>query len=193
MVVLHRKDVKTDMSFIGCFFVALLFVVSGCYHQQGNEYIVAVCREEMMEISVPVAFINQDGDTVIPFGKFRCWQTDTIRKYGFVLTESDSRLIAIDKSGKELFEAYIFDNGPDYTQEGLFRIMKNGKVGFANEEGQVVIPPQFACAFPFENGKAKVTFTCNVIPDGEYHISKSDTWFFINKSGNKIPDSLIIK
>lgn len=184
---------KTAMNFIRYFFVALLFVISGCHHHRGNEYITAVYREELVEIGVPIAFINQDKDTVVPFGKFRYCQADTIRKYGFVFAEDDSRLIAIDKNGKELFEAYIFDNGPDYTQEGLFRIMKNGKVGFANQEGHIVIPPQFACAFPFENGKAKVTFTCNVIPDGEYHIPKSDTWFFIDKSGNKIPDSLIIK
>lgn len=52
------------------------------------------------------------------------------------------------------------DNGPDYVKEGLFRIMdEKGLMGFADSSGHIIITPQFKFAYPFEGGKAKVTFT----------------------------------
>ena len=48
------------------------------------------------------------------------------------------------------FKAYHFDNGDDYFCEGLQRIVDdNGRIGFADSTGKVVITPQFAFAFPF--------------------------------------------
>ena len=52
------------------------------------------------------------------------------------------KVVAIDRNERILFEAYLFDNGPDYTSEGLFRIIHDGKIGFANENGEVVIAPR---------------------------------------------------
>ena len=50
---------------------------------------------------------------------------------------------------KELFYVFKYDNGPDYIQEGLFRIMnEDGLVGFADSLGNVVIKPQFKFAYP---------------------------------------------
>ena len=45
---------------------------------------------------------------------------------------------------KNFFYVFKYDNGPDYIQEGLFRIMnEDGLVGFADSLGNVVIKPQF--------------------------------------------------
>src|SRR5688572_27508625 len=105
------------------------------------------------------AFINEKGDTVIPFGRYAEAFTDTIRTFGSVY-DTAAGFIGIDMSGKTLFEIYQFDNGPDYVEDGLFRIIKDGKIGYANELGDVVIEPQFSCAHPFENGQAKVALNC---------------------------------
>ena len=81
---------------------------------------------------------------------------------------------------------FPFDNGPDYAADGLFRIMTNNKIGYADEAtGKVIIKPQFDCAFPFENGVAKVGLNCTTHSDGEHSYWTSDNWFYIDKKGKK--------
>ena len=54
------------------------------------------------------------------------------------------------------YTAYQYDNGADYVREGLYRIVDaQGKMGYADEQGRVVIAPRFAFGFPFEQGRAK--------------------------------------
>ncbi|NJO90703.1 MAG: WG repeat-containing protein [Chloroflexia bacterium] len=97
--------------------------------------------------------------------------TDTIKTFGVVVDEN-SRFIAIDKGENVLFEVFRYDNGPDYFSEGLLRIVKNGKIGYANEQGKIVIEPQYDCAWPFANGKASVSNSCKVEKDGEHEIGQ---------------------
>lgn len=53
--------------------------------------------------------------------------------------------------------------------DGLFRIVgKNGKIGFADTCGVIVIPPVFSYATPFHNGEAKVSFGGKNEKQGEY-------------------------
>lgn len=89
----------------------------------------------------------------------------------------------INNAGKELFEVYKIDNGPDYVSDGLFRIVgKNSKIGFADTCGAIVIPPVFSYATPFHNGEAKVSFGGKNEKQGEYQSWKSNLWFLIKKS-----------
>jgi hypothetical protein len=63
----------------------------------------------------------------------------------------------IDPSGKVIAKAYAFDNGPDYFQEGLARIVgPDGKVGFIDDKGVIAISPRFEKAFQFCHGKVEV-------------------------------------
>ncbi|HVK86479.1 MAG TPA: WG repeat-containing protein [Kofleriaceae bacterium] len=62
----------------------------------------------------------------------------------------------IDPVGKPIALAFLFDNGPDYYQEGFFRITAGGKHGFMNDRGQIVIAPQYDTAWAFCHGKARV-------------------------------------
>lgn len=91
----------------------------------------------------------------------------------------------IRNSKKEvLCEIFPFDNGPDYPSEGLFRIVKNGKIGYADEYSlAIVIAAQYDCAFPFESGKAKVSNKCQTKKIDEYEIWESEDWQYINKQG----------
>ena len=67
---------------------------------------------------------------------------------------------------------------------------RSKKIGYATPDGKVLIEPQFAYGYPFENGKAKVTYkgTQKAVENsqGEYHYWDSDDWFYIDKQGNKI-------
>ncbi len=92
--------------------------------------------------------------------------------------------VILDKQNKEIYEVFPFDNGPDTPSEGLIRIVKNGKIGYADANTYaVVIPPQFDCAYPFEKGKAKVSKNCKTIKEGEHSIWESDAWQFVDKKG----------
>ena len=108
--------------------------------------LTAHTTEPYLEVGVPVCYLNERGDTIVPYGKYRYCQTDTIKKIGFVYENKpkDARIICINDAGKELFYVFKYDNGPDYIQEGLFRIMnEDGLVGFADSLGNVIIEPQF--------------------------------------------------
>lgn len=108
--------------------------------------LTAHTTEPYLEVGVPVCYLNERGDTIVPYGKYRYCQTDTIKKIGFAYENKpkDARIICINDAGKELFYVFKYDNGPDYIQEGLFRIMdEDGLVGFADSLGNVIIEPQF--------------------------------------------------
>lgn len=81
---------------------------------------------------------------------------------------------------------FQFDNGDDYLVEGFRRIVLNGKIGYVDQNDNIIIKPQFKCAWPFENGKAKVAFECTEKADGEHTQWLSDSWFYIDTKGNNI-------
>lgn len=152
-----------------------------------NGSLIARTTEKHLEVGVPVCYLNEQGDTIVPYGKYKFCQTDTIRNIGFVYEDKqDARIVCIDNQGKELFYVFKYENGPDYVREGLFRIMDDkGTIGFADSLGNVVIKPQFKFAFPFEKNRAKVTFTGEekTIFNGEHHEWISNEWQYINKKG----------
>ncbi len=129
-------------------------------------------------------YMNSKGDTIIPVGKYSFCLSDTIKEIGFVLSKENG-FICIDKKDHFLFQVFNYDNGPDYPSEGLFRIVENGKIGYANLHGKVVIEPQYKCAWPFENGKAKVSYNCNITKKGEYNFWEDGDWFYIYRKGKK--------
>jgi WG containing repeat len=96
----------------------------------------------------------------------------------------DGKWVIMDSQKTTLYEVFIYDNGPDYPSEDLIRVLKNGKIGYADAKTYtIVIPPQFDCAFPFENGKAKVSNQCKTVKDGEHSIWESETWQYVDKMG----------
>lgn len=153
-----------------------------------NGSLIAHTTEKHLEVGVPVCYLNEQGDTIIPYGKYKFCQTDTIRHIGFVYeNRQNARIVCIDNQGKELFYVYKYDNGPDYIREGLFRIMdEDGWIGFADSLGNVVIKPQFKFATSFENGKAQATTSGDAINDGEHSFWKSDEWQLIDHKGDKM-------
>lgn len=154
--------------------------------------LIARTTEKHLEVGIPVCYLNECGDTIVPHGKYRFCQTDTIRNIGFVYeNRQNARIVCIDNQGKELFYVFKYDNGADDVKEGLFRITDDkGLIGFADTLGNIVIKPQFKFAFPFKNGKAKVTFSgeSKDVPDsnGEKHYWDSSDWYYIDKNGKML-------
>ena len=79
-------------------------------------------------------FLQRVWDTIIPFGKYLICFTDKFDKFAIV-SAPDKGIIGIDRKENILFNVYVFDNGPDYPSNGLFRIIKDGKIGYADMNG----------------------------------------------------------
>ena len=77
----------------------------------------------------------------------------------------------------------------------MCKVLKNGRIGFINTEGKMVIEPQFTGATDFHNGIAAVTFAekrmADILGDeitslkGTALVSEAE-WGFIDKEGNWI-------
>lgn len=99
-------------------------------------------------------YINENRDTIVPFGKYSNCYTDTIKTIGFV-SKHKNGIFAINKMDSILFKVYPFDNGPDYMQCGVFRILDNNDlIGFADINGNIIIKPKYANIFAFSEGLA---------------------------------------
>ena len=97
---------------------------------------------------------------------------------------TNGKWVIMDSKKTTLYDVFPYDNGPDYPSDGLIRVVKNGKIGYADAKTYaIVITPQYDCAFPFENGKAKVSNNCKTVKDGEHSIWTSDAWQFVDKKG----------
>lgn len=150
--------------------------------------------KDIAYLGVPAGYVNSRGDTIVPIGKYLHCYTDTIRRFGVVAQQAKDRqnkhdvLIAINARGRKLYNVHLFDNGPDYPCQGLFRITNDrGLIGYADTTGRVVIRPQFEAAHYFSNGEASVARKATVVQDGEYSLWESDEWFVIDLKGRKIP------
>ncbi|HMQ48538.1 MAG TPA: WG repeat-containing protein [Saprospiraceae bacterium] len=167
------------------YFLLLALAFTACTHPTSTEH---TDTNPWLLVEDPdtgqTGYRDDNGETVIPTGKYAMCLTDTFRTHAVVLLHNDGKWVVIDRQENVLYEVFPYDNGPDYPSEGLFRIVQNGKIGYADADTYaVVIEPQFDCAYPFENGKAKVSQQCQTIKDGEHSVWESDTWQYIDKEG----------
>ena len=140
-------------------------------------------------------YMDQDGKIRIELGKYYPCYTDTLYNYAIVYKEGCG-LVAIDRNEKVLFNVWVVDNGPDYPSEGLFRIVKDGKIGFANTDGEIVIPPRFDAVYPFQDGTAAFCVGCNTEKDEllpQYTVWSGGLWGFIDTAGAVIAEPVYHK
>ena len=149
-----------------------------------SDYLIRIPQNEY-ELGEPFGFINSNNDTIIPVGKYYGTLTDTLKTFA-VIFDANNEIIGVNKQGQVLFEIFKYDNGPDYLAEGYFRVLRNGKIGYANKNGEVKIKCQFDCDYPFENGKAKVSKDCIEVEEFEYSRWESENWYFIDKEGKVV-------
>lgn len=133
------------------------------------------------------AYVAASGDTVIPFGRYPMCQTERFDRLALVLKPGVG-WVGINQREEVLFNAFIFDNGPDYSQEGLMRIVNTaGLVGYADTAtGRVVLPPRYEAAFPFDSGRAQVGRRCRLETDGEHSWWNCAEWYYIDHRGQRV-------
>lgn len=164
---------------IGFLLIGLLSCKMGNNNGLGDNDILILKHNDSTSM---YAYYDKSGNKVL--GDYRMAFTDTLKDYGIV---ADSGFILIDKTGKHLYNIFPYDNGPDYTSDGLYRIIDNGKIGYVDSAtSTMVIPPMYECAWPFESGTAKVSDNCSKIQDGEHWTWESNDWYYIDKKGIRI-------
>ncbi|MFA9370524.1 MAG: WG repeat-containing protein [Labilibaculum antarcticum] len=194
------------------FIAILIFTFSSCRHKiereitnyeyfditeskmLSKEILSAITNEEYLQYGSSVAYVNEKGDTIIPFGKYAYYGTDTFVHFANVMVHpNDStygRQVGINRHLKILFDIVMFDNGPEPFKEGLIRILRNGKMGYANEYGEIVIPCIYDYAKWIHDGEAEVTFDALEFRDMDEHLRvESDEWFLIDMNGKKIKNA----
>lgn len=156
---------------------------------------ISFAQEDILEYQYdPVAdkgigFVNSKGEIIIPADKFGHVYESRLDKITFVLFKDGPKgIYAINRKAEPLFEVFCCDNGPDTPQEGVFRIIENGKIGYANMDGEVTIRPQFDFAWPFQkcgyavfNMGGKQTL-CDDTRDRHWKM-EGGKWGIINKEG----------
>lgn len=131
----------------------LLFISMNIYAQDDKLYIYYYPNFE--DVDATLGYVDSSGKVVIPAGKYPYIFTAEFDKIAFVLLKDRKGVYAIDKNEKILFQVCSYEIGPDIVSNGLFRIIENGKIGFANMNGEIVIKPRFQFVYPFqENGFA---------------------------------------
>ena len=131
----------------------LLFISMNIYAQEDKLYIYYYPNFE--DVDATLGYVDSSGKVVIPAGKYPYIFTAEFDKIAFVLLKDRKGVYAIDRNEKILFQVCSYEIGPDIVSNGLFRIIENGKIGFANMNGEIVIKPRFQFVYPFqENGFA---------------------------------------
>jgi len=140
------------------------------------------CKENGEKCS----FVNSKGRTVASPGKYDSIYTDTFVTYAFVRATAGSSWKAINRKGDHLYDAYPFEK-PDPLSEGLFRFTREGRIGYANATGEVVVPAAYSYAEPFKNGKARIGVICQPVSDTNDPITwQCNEWFYIDKTGRQV-------
>lgn len=107
-------------------------------------------------------------------------------KKGVAFVATKDGWFCIDSKGKQLLKPFIFDNGPDYFEDGFARFEENGKIGFFDEACQKVIPADFDFAYPFQSGFAKVCNGCKTTKVGEHSMISGGKYGKINRKGQLV-------
>ncbi|NDA64129.1 MAG: WG repeat-containing protein [Chitinophagia bacterium] len=132
--------------------LTILFLTSCFYEQKTRDYLISfsdtTTGEELM------GYKDKFGKIIID-AKYTHVYTDTL--YSMAIVLKNWEWVGIDKSENVILKSFIFDNGPDYLQEGLFRFIENNKIGFADIDGQKIIKAKYDFATPFDNGLSEYT------------------------------------
>jgi len=130
----------------------ILFLTSCSYGQKSRDYLTSFSNT--IKGNELIGYKDRFGKVIID-AKYTHVYTDTLYLMAIVLQNSE--WLGIDKNENVILKPFIYDNGPDYIEEGLFRFVENNKIGFADIDGRKIIKAKYDFAKPFENGLSEYT------------------------------------
>ncbi|MGB4775209.1 MAG: WG repeat-containing protein [Daejeonella sp.] len=137
--------------------LTLLILTTLAFGQKNKDYLVSYTDSGSGQELI--GFKSIKGEVIIS-PKYSYTYTDTL--YSMAIVHKDGEWLGIDRNEKVLLEPFIYDNGPDYVKEGLFRFVENRKMGFANMKGEKIIPAKFDFVTPFADGISEYTLGGNI-------------------------------
>ncbi|KUG29397.1 hypothetical protein ASZ90_000709 [hydrocarbon metagenome] len=105
---------------------------------------------------------------------------------GTAFAVSEEGWVCIDRQGRTLLKPFLFDNSPDEFQGGLARFVEEGRIGYFDRAGRVVIPADYDFGLPFEKGLAAVCRECIREYHGEHYTVVDGTWGCVDKRGRLV-------
>lgn len=94
----------------------------------------------------------------------------------YKLIQNNEGWVYVDRDNRLILRPYIFDNGPDYVEEGLARFIENGKMGFHDQALNIIIPAKYDFVYPFEKGTAQAGTNCTTQQHGEHSSVSCEKW-----------------
>jgi hypothetical protein len=176
---LHGLKKTIKMCF--CLFLGLFGVFSPSAHAQQSPFLV------FQDASSELYGFKDAKDTVRIPARYTYYMYDTFYTWQLNFVVSDTGWVAINAKGEHLFRPFLFENVPEGGPlDGMYRVEHRGKIGYANAEGKIVIPPQYPCGYGFANGKANVALECQTLHEGEHYRWESNDWFYIDKYNRRV-------
>lgn len=167
--------------------LALLFIVSVQVPAESHSL-----KEFQDKKTQLYGFKNYKGKVVIK-PQFQMVLTPSNTAELLIPVLKDGHWYRMDEKGDLKFEAFFYDNGPDYYEHGLTRFVKDGKVGFHNRSGYIMIEPIYDFASPFnEQGYSKVCLGCRTKQEsvGEgadaHQVLEGGAWGMIDLNGKTV-------
>lgn len=154
-----------------------------------TKVVVAPLKLTPFEQNGAFGYQDPQGNMVIP-PKYK--MAHDFNSSGIAAVLDEKGWTYINDKGENLVRPFYFDNGPDYFIEGLARFEANGKMGFFDESGQIVIPAKFDFVGPFSAGLARFCMGCQIRPmkGGDSHDNHTELvgghWGIINSQGKNV-------
>ncbi len=132
--------------------LTILLLRSCSYGQKSRDFLISFSDTTTGEELI--GYKDKFGKIIID-AKYTHVYTDTL--YSMAIVLKNWEWVGIDKGENVILKPFIFDNGPDYLEEGLFRFVENNKIGFSDIDGRKIIKAKYDFATSFDNGLAEYT------------------------------------
>ncbi|MCP4520737.1 MAG: WG repeat-containing protein [Cytophagales bacterium] len=131
-------------------------------------------------------YYSADGTEVIPKGKYADCLTDTFTVMARVYDGVDHKFVGINRQEEVLFTIYSTGIYSDTPSEGLFRIIEDDKMGFADLKGNIIVSPKYSAINAFTNGLAAFCEGCEKEYMGDEIEYINGKWGVIDKRGKEV-------
>jgi len=102
--------------------------------------------------------------------------------------EGENGYVYFNRCGRAVIRnVAMMDNGADYFQHGIVRVVRDGKWGLANQQGKLIVPLRFDGILPAADNQRRwaACTGCKTVTDawGEHSWFEGGTWFWIDTQG----------
>lgn len=107
----------------------------------------------------------------------------TIQSFGRVYVNRGGRIVIRDVA--------MMDNVPDAFHHGLVRIERDGKWGYADASGRIVVPITYSCALNYKAQDRDIgpllCVGCSAVQEGEHQACSGGKWYRTDSKGKLTP------